>query len=144
MRGTWRITAVEVLNEFVRPDPNPNPTFMSFGLIRPEVDDWITIDERGFTTGAGRPLLREVCETGGSVVGEYYNQIVGSIALYNLECHSRPDPSIADGGGLHLRMAFGAVAQDALLGLLDFRLYGFLAAGTPTSGTYRVALERMP
>lgn len=141
MHDTWRITRVELVEEFV-PEPKSIPPHTSRGLIRPEVDNLITIDERGFVTGAGRRLLREDCESSGNIVREYFNHASGTVALYNMACSSPPDPRIADGGSLHLRMAVGATAPNSMLGLIDFNLSGFTAASTPLSGTYRVELER--
>jgi hypothetical protein len=51
---------------------------------------------------------------------------------------------VADGGGLHFRMAFGTTSENTMLGLVDFHLYGFLPSNTPLSGTYRLTLERVP
>lgn len=142
MRGTWQVAAVEVLNEFTQPGPNPSPS-VPFGLVPPVVGDLITIDEREFHAGADRPLLRHECEATGNVVSVYYNQTDGRFAIYNMDCHTRPDPKVADGGGLHFRMAFGTISRNTLLGLVDFDRYGALPPGTLLAGTYRVRLERV-
>lgn len=142
--GTWEVSNVVVDEARFAGPPGTTP-LPGIELQPPLVGDRIQIDPTGFVSSGARPLQREECERGGSIVGGYTNRVGSRFAVYDLECHTKTQPGIVDGGSNRLQMAFGTVTPDRLLGQILFDTAGApIPAGTPVHGLFTVQLTRVP
>jgi hypothetical protein len=142
MNGSWRVTAVEILEQLA-PDGSPGKTRANSGMYPLQLDTIVTIQDRLFTKADTWSLRRQAIEGEGIQVYTYLNLTDGRFAFYDLGWRTPADPRIADGGSGRAQLVVGSIDDNTMLGLSAFELSTApFPYDQPRKGLYRVRLER--